>query len=327
MPASSTSSTKRMRSTNDDAQRPLDPSEELSQVAGLVERRRLQNKISQRNYRNRIRDRLEALEALVDNTSKGQINAKTAGISKSTKLGTVKRKIEEGARQSPPAPSTVMPPETTNPCTTSWNMGDFLDTSTTQFDNIYDFPAPQSPVSTQAFPDHTSTRECSPSNHPSTTAMASMNINPKQSTAGLEEIEGNGDKPRPLDQVPPHVTSGSMSPPTMNGQPVSFNPVNYGYPITPMSVPMQPMTPVSLPPHIDRPEANHDPMSQPGSFPFPMPHMQGAGYLQPQQFVWVPVPIMTLPPPPASGPNTMMDRPPMGRPDPLGGDSVIGRRC
>ena len=40
---------KRVRTS--DAQRPRDPSEELSQVAGLVERRRMQNRISQRNYR------------------------------------------------------------------------------------------------------------------------------------------------------------------------------------------------------------------------------------------------------------------------------------
>ncbi|KAF2848069.1 hypothetical protein T440DRAFT_481150 [Plenodomus tracheiphilus IPT5] len=47
------------------------PSEELSHVANLVERRRVQNRISQRNYRNKIRNRLEKLEAMVE-TSKAQ---------------------------------------------------------------------------------------------------------------------------------------------------------------------------------------------------------------------------------------------------------------
>ncbi|KAH9877672.1 hypothetical protein J1614_002889 [Plenodomus biglobosus] len=42
------------------------PSEELSHVASLVERRRVQNRISQRNYRNKIRNRLEKLEAMVE---------------------------------------------------------------------------------------------------------------------------------------------------------------------------------------------------------------------------------------------------------------------
>ncbi|MCJ1468987.1 hypothetical protein MMC07_007618 [Pseudocyphellaria aurata] len=45
---------------------PRDASEELTQVTNLIEKRRLQNRISQQNYRNKIRVRLEKLEALVD---------------------------------------------------------------------------------------------------------------------------------------------------------------------------------------------------------------------------------------------------------------------
>lgn len=266
MAPSGQTSSKRMRTGSDGSQRPLDPSEELSQVAGLVERRRLQNKISQRNYRkfdlavpsqiivlivksgNRIRDRLEALEALVDNTSKGQIanGTKPTGTARTTKPAGVKRKLEEGvqtsSQPSPQNPSAVLPQETQN----SWNMGDFLDTSATQFDSIYDFPAPQSPVSPQAFPDHVSTRECSPTTHNSSN-MTSINMTSKPPTSTGMELDGSTDNPRPMDQVPAHVTTGSMSPHSTTSQSVPFNPMAYGCPITPMSMPMQPMTPASLP--------------------------------------------------------------------------------
>ncbi|KAL8830171.1 MAG: hypothetical protein Q9170_005857 [Blastenia crenularia] len=328
MPASSTTSSKRMRSSNDDAQRPLDPSEELSQVAGLVERRRLQNKISQRNYRNRIRDRLEALEALVDNTSKGQSanTSKSPGNTRTTKLGTVKRKIEEGSRQSPPNPQdhpATLPSENSNP----WNMGDFLDTSATQFDTMYDFPAPQSPVSPQAFTTHMSTRECSPTNH-TTSTMASISGHSKQSTvAGMEELHGTAENPRPMEEIPAHVGSANISPQSPNNQSVPFNPISYGYPITPMSMPMQPLTPGSLAPHLEHHDSSgSDHVTQPNPYPFHIPSMQNAGYFQPQQFVWVPVPIMTLPPPPPP-PSSMMTRPPVVRPEALSGDGGVGRQC
>ena len=48
MPSNSHASTKRARS---DSQRTQDLSEERSQVISLVQKRRLQNRISQRNYR------------------------------------------------------------------------------------------------------------------------------------------------------------------------------------------------------------------------------------------------------------------------------------
>ncbi|KAL9004710.1 MAG: hypothetical protein Q9188_002485 [Gyalolechia gomerana] len=219
MAPSSQTSSKRMRTGSDGSQRPLDPSEELSQVAGLVERRRLQNKISQRNYRNRIRDRLEALEALVDNTSKEQVanGSKAPGNARTTKSSSVKRKLEEGAqgssRQSPQNPSAVLPSETSN----SWNMGDFLDTSATQFDSIYDFPAPQSPESPQAFPDHVSTRECSPSNQASSN-MKSIDVTSKPPTVAGMELDGSTQNARHMDGVQAHVTTGSMSPHSTGSQ-------------------------------------------------------------------------------------------------------------
>ena len=63
------------------------PSEELSQVANLVERRRVQNRISQRNYRNKIRSRLEKLEALVESNKAAQKEA-AAALNGSTPAGT-----------------------------------------------------------------------------------------------------------------------------------------------------------------------------------------------------------------------------------------------
>ncbi|KAL8721230.1 MAG: hypothetical protein Q9225_002042 [Loekoesia sp. 1 TL-2023] len=319
MPSSSQPSSKRMRTQNNDAQRPLDPQEELSQVAGLVERRRLQNKISQRNYRNRIRERLEALEALVDNTAKGQTanSSKSPGTTRTAKSGSVKRKLEGGSqggshagspggsRQSPQHPSAALPSESS----TSWNMGDFLDTSTAQFDTMYDFTAPHSPVSPQAFPDHVSTRECSPANHASS-AMTSISLNPEQpAAAGLEKLDGSVENSRPLDEVPAHVSTGSMSPHTASGDSIPFG---------------------SLPAHVDRHEASSDHVSQSNPYPFPIPPLQSASYIQPQQFVWVPVPVMTLPPPPTQAPATMgpnIGRPPVIRPEALGVSDLVGRPC
>lgn len=49
------------------------PSDELSHVANIIERRRMQNRISQRNYRSKIRNRLEKLEAMVE--SRQSLNA------------------------------------------------------------------------------------------------------------------------------------------------------------------------------------------------------------------------------------------------------------
>ncbi|KAF2488789.1 hypothetical protein BU16DRAFT_567756 [Lophium mytilinum] len=57
---------KRGRGAGSDRRVYQDPREELAEVANLVERRRVQNRISQRNYRNKIRTRLEKLEAMVD---------------------------------------------------------------------------------------------------------------------------------------------------------------------------------------------------------------------------------------------------------------------
>lgn len=293
----------------------------------------MQNKISQRNYRNRIRDRLEALEALVDNTSKGQIanGTKAAAPARTTKPAGVKRKLEEGvqpsSQPSPQNPSAVLPQETSN----SWNMGDFLDTSATQFDSIYDFPAPQSPVSPQAFPDHVSTRECSPATH-NTSNMASINMNSKPPTSGGMDLDGSMESSRSMDQVPAHVTTGSMSPHSTSSQSVPFNPMAYGCPITPMSMPMQPMTPASLPPQLDRQDTGSD-VPPPGPYPFSNPlqsmqtSMQAAGYFQPQQFVWVPVPIMSLPPPPPPPHSSTMSRAPFCRPEALSADDPMARRC
>ncbi|MCJ1380004.1 hypothetical protein MMC17_003107 [Xylographa soralifera] len=87
--------TKRARTVSTDPKAQQDLTEELSQVADLVEKRRLQNRISQRNYRtrlaespyilqtalanvklgNKIRDRLEKLEALVDASAAAEARA------------------------------------------------------------------------------------------------------------------------------------------------------------------------------------------------------------------------------------------------------------
>lgn len=213
-------------------------------------------------------------------------------------------------------------------------MGGFLNTSTAQFDDIYGFAAPHSPINPQGFPDHVSAPESSPANRISS-ATTSMDVDPEQSTAHeQEQLEGSTGAPCILDDVSAQASTGSMSPLLPNRQSASFSPIPYGYPITPMSVPVQPLAPGQLPrksvsqidqPVLTEPEANSD-VTQPSSHPCPMvSSMQSAGYSQPQQYVWVPVPIMTgLPPPPSA---TMSRAPHNVRPGGPGGDNAVGRRC
>ncbi|KAF2201231.1 hypothetical protein GQ43DRAFT_480895 [Delitschia confertaspora ATCC 74209] len=80
----------------------LSPTEELSQVASLVERRRVQNRISQRNYRNKIRTRLEKLEALVESN-------KAQKEGRSTSSGTVTPPASTTHSRTPSEYSTAAP--------------------------------------------------------------------------------------------------------------------------------------------------------------------------------------------------------------------------
>ncbi|MCJ1389441.1 hypothetical protein MMC18_002298 [Xylographa bjoerkii] len=105
---------KRARTVSTDPKAQQDLSEELSQVADLVEKRRLQNRISQRNYRNKIRDRLEKLEALVDATAAAESRASDTERPKSSRSSTKRQVSTEVVRPEPS--SEVKPMVQTEPC-------------------------------------------------------------------------------------------------------------------------------------------------------------------------------------------------------------------
>ena len=142
------------------------PQEELSQVTGLVEKRRLQNRISQRNYRelqfitqfeyslltigpgNKIRDRLEALEALVDRSVKSDpVNVSTASLSRTSRDSTARDEALHQSRTEPPAQGHLTPSSPSAEHTRQWDsMHDFLDGPAAEFDSIYDFTDLQTSV-------------------------------------------------------------------------------------------------------------------------------------------------------------------------------------
>ena len=154
---------KRAKTTKDTSQT-QDSREELSQVTGLVEKRRLQNRISQRNYRkyqfckkyisspltsesgNKIRDRLEALEALVEKTAKGE--AATDSNTRSP------RNLGEATEQGHASPSSgsnfqlqgqASSPVLAGDHSNQWDsMQNFLDAPAGELDSLYDFTDPPS---------------------------------------------------------------------------------------------------------------------------------------------------------------------------------------
>ncbi|ERF73028.1 hypothetical protein EPUS_07122 [Endocarpon pusillum Z07020] len=138
MPSTPQSPTKCPRTATSEAQDHRDPGEEFLQVAGLVERRRLQNRIAQRNYRNKIRDRLEALEALVSSTDKAEVlNSRTAKPPSNPKRslsGNVShvKSTEDDTRPAVQDEPPELPPDSSDP----WgDMDDFLDSSARDLDN------------------------------------------------------------------------------------------------------------------------------------------------------------------------------------------------
>lgn len=199
---------------------------------------------------NRIRDRLEALEALVENSNKGQ----AANSSKPPENATYRsnpdsddQRLDQRSRRSSKDRSAILPSENSD----TWDMGDLLNTATTHPESVYDFTATHSstenyepkPPSPFAEADHMSTRHCMHDSH-SPLALASFRSNfVNRRVLTLEPLDETNENLEPSEEVnlPAHISSGSITPHTPNGSSGPCHPMNYGYPFTPMSVPMQPL--------------------------------------------------------------------------------------
>ena len=256
-----------MLAHTDEVQRARDPREELSEVAGLVERRRLQNKISQRNYRmyrlsdfygtsiefslgNRIRDRLEALEALVDNnTAKVETSKPSKNLEdgNSATFNSSERRVEGGDIQLPQE----NPLHLSNESSGSWEIADYLDASTNQFNTMYSFTRLNSPAGNHglkpASPESLASLEGTPFSH---SALESTNIRGTKQQQAMEQerLDSSfGTSFSSTAESPPaHVPCACTSPQTPTNQSNVCKGVNYGYPITPLRGPVQPLTPTSL---------------------------------------------------------------------------------
>ncbi|KAL8926657.1 MAG: hypothetical protein Q9208_002731 [Pyrenodesmia sp. 3 TL-2023] len=235
-------------STTKNSPQPQDPREELSQVAGLVEKRRIQNRISQRNYRNKIRDRLEALEALVDQKTKDEAvdnsRTKSPGIARSSaSVDTSSKRAKVVAQVSAPASPQEDP-------TNQWDpMNDSLDASTADLDDIYDFG--NQSFSSDHFPDPTSPSlfttgpESMPMNLPSPALTTGLSPSNTIDIPKPQNPKSGDDATSSLNPVtpPPGLFTGSPSshqpPPHAHQQ--TYNAFNFAYPF-PLAMPISPMS-------------------------------------------------------------------------------------
>ncbi|KAL6720626.1 hypothetical protein ACLMJK_002551 [Lecanora helva] len=311
------SQSKRIR-TND-TQRPRDPTEELSQVAGLVERRRMQNRISQRNYRkvsvyhyipsdldyisgNKIRERLEALEALVDKTGKEQDSSPSSPRAKARDEPTIVRAPHSAeATEQPSPPSQTCPTEITTEQPYSWDdMNDIFDTSPPAFDTLGDYNDTnfhQESLSQYTFD------KASPipfTGGPSIDLPSPAMTSPRSNLFD-KQLETIKPEQSILETATKLDRNGQKFPSQPNNSPSQPDPPNsnipYGYSF-PFGAPYLPFNGMA----ISNNNTNGHPLSQ-----LP-PVAQGYGhdtqsvpstnYFPSQQYVWVPVPVMTFPVPP-----------------------------
>ncbi|KAI4140374.1 MAG: hypothetical protein LQ341_003858 [Variospora aurantia] len=235
-------------STTKNSSQPQDPREELSQVAGLVEKRRIQNRISQRNYRNKIRDRLEALEALVDQKTKDEAADNSRPVSpgtarSSTTVDTSSKRAKVVAQVSAPTTPQEDP-------TNQWDpVNEFLDASTADLDDIYDL-AYQS-FSSDHFPDPTSPSlfttgpESMPRNLPDPALTIGLSPSNTIDIPEPQNPKSGDDATSSLDPVapPPGLFTGSPSshqpPPHAHRQ--TYNAFSFAYPV-PLAMPISPMS-------------------------------------------------------------------------------------
>ena len=201
---------------------------------------------------NRIRDRLEALEALVDNnTAKGQTSKPSKNLEdgKCTTFNSAERRVEGEDMQLPQESPLALPNEGRG----SWEIADYLDASTNQFNTMYNFTESHSPAGNYgpkpASPEILATLGDTLLNHSSSALESTKLRGTKQQQAmGQERLDSNfGTSCSPNAESPPaHVPCGCTSPQVPTNPPNTCNAVNYGYPLTPLGGLVQPLTPTSF---------------------------------------------------------------------------------
>ncbi|MCJ1317820.1 hypothetical protein MMC15_003147 [Xylographa vitiligo] len=304
MSASRHSVTKRARALSTDPKAQQDLTEELSQVADLVEKRRLQNRISQRNYRNKIRDRLEKLEALVDASAAAEAGASDADKSPLYKSGTKRQTSADIIRREPK--DEVRPMIQAEQCDLTdfsdpWrSLPDFLNMPETELasgcrcSNNHQmgttFPAPS--LADAALAESSSTLPfpelgTAPSTIPST-EVSSPHF---QSGPGSYSSERGPSPSTPEREKTGHrfFTSGGL-PYQLPTDPAPYPSIGYPHPFQ-MSPSIMPMSPFALSSNgIEsglRSPGEHDSNCCCRSAPAPLvPQMH---------YVWMPVPVMSMP--------------------------------
>ncbi|MCJ1284001.1 hypothetical protein MMC26_003332 [Xylographa opegraphella] len=313
MSSSKQSLTKRARTVSTDPKAHQDLTEELSQVADLVEKRRLQNRISQRNYRNKIRDRLEKLEALVDASAAAEGRVSDTDKSPTFKSRTKRQTTADITRPEPP--KEVRPMVQTEQC----DITDFSD----PWRNLPDFlNMPETELESGCRCSHMNDMGTPSNNHQIDTTFSA----PALSDAAI--AESNSTLPFPeLGTAPSTIPSTEVSSPHFHSGPGSYTSERGPSPSTPGtertdhkffasgSAPYQlPTEPTPYPtfgyPHPFQMGGPIIPMS-----PFTLssngmesgPHSPGehgsncccrspqAPMMQQMHYVWMPVPVMSIP--------------------------------
>ena len=274
MPRNSQASSKRAKTHNEDAQRPHDLSEERSQVAGLVEKRRLQNRISQRNYRtyylydpclgyvlkentgNRIRDRLEALEALVDTTTTGHsMNPSQPSDNARFTSSENADRSTDGAQSLPLETSSILSTENFH----TWNTANLQNSSSAQTSGMYHFMDPclsvdgyqqaKTGAATTYSGSVSSTGASTPASYPYPAPTSAHPFRNQSVITKLEELDSSMRFSPPFENEnsPNHPSPSDTSPQTPVDHSASSNTLTFGYPMTPMSMASQQQTPKSFP--------------------------------------------------------------------------------